>query len=382
MQSVLQRTWWAASATAGWRWAVCVLLAAGLLSQPAASRAADDATARQEMVKVLRLLETNIRANGEKLKSWSAKGELIEGRRGREGEAPWMESTVRIHFECDLLGDRLYTIYETIKTPAPLELRYSTLAPSTKQYEIRERHILTSEAWIKAHPAPDPADESARRMGRRKGVDSVFRRARREAESYMTYSTVIEPRRLLCESGDMTFARGLKLWADAIEGSKPLPLEVSTSATPEGTMYVLSQAYRSGDERSEPTLFVETTYDSASGYLPTRQVMQGPQAAPISEQEWAYEEVSGVFVPFSYRLVKFVDDGSGGRSLSREFTFDEIIVNEPIDEQWFGWSRLGLVEGDQIRDDVDGKVYRFTQGQPVLDETPDTRSPLTAPPSK
>ncbi|MFV0444818.1 MAG: hypothetical protein ACK5Q5_14695 [Planctomycetaceae bacterium] len=328
--------------------------------------AADDAPARAKMVATLRKLAADIQANGNRLKTWSAKGELIEGRPGREGELPWVERKVRVHFERDLVGDRLFTIYETLSAPPPVEFTAPSGDRTRIHYELVERHVVAGNDWIKATPAPTEERPGSLPLARGPGVNSAWRRTRQEAERFMTFSSVIEPRQLLlCYSGNRTFDDGLTGSADWIEKGNKLPLEIKQTPVGDGLLYTLRQSYRQGDATSEISLIVETTYDSLFRHMPVHRVRMTPEGVVLDEDDWAYESVADVLVPFSYRRVKYRSDEVHTKELSREFTFDEIHINEPIDEAWFGWSRLGLVEGDQICDEVEGTLYRFTKGEPA-----------------
>lgn len=338
-----------------------------------------DQQAGSSRVPVIRMLEAQLRSNYDRVSTWSATCELKDGafrnsipRLSVSGDGEiqtvvrrgnfWVERQVVNIFYVDCRANKLFTTYEVVGDTR-LSDRDTRKVEEFQEVPLRRRHVITGEEWIQGTPAPDDTTaKSSIQIERGKGVNSAVRKLAEESEAFKTYSMVIDPRKFFTISRDMTFADAMKVNADWLESGKSLPLQIKETTLASGIAYVLRQEFRLGDAESEPPTVTETTFDSSVGYQPTRVVESAPKGFVMREREWRYELVSEAYVPTWYRLVKYFDDGSGGVEISREFSMRDVRVNEPVDEDWFSLNRLGLIEGDQLRDDVAGTTQRYSEG--------------------
>ena len=332
-----------------------------------------------ERLGTLHLLEAQNRANQERLTDFSGTYELTDGARRASvqvvTESPdgtfqlqelrgdfWVERKVMVNIALDALENKLFTTYESYGKAKLTNLETGEVE-EVDEVPLRERHVITGEHWIKSTPAPanDEVDMLIPIISRGKGVNSAIRVISEESNPFKTFSTVIDPRRFLTFSGDMTFADHLQSSADWLSSGKDLPAILEEIPDP-GHGYIVRQEFRlGGAESKESPTVVETTYQEKSGYLPVHFLETNPSGNKVLERSWKYEEVSGVYIPAHYLLVKHSGEGTDAKVISREFRIVDVHVNEGIPDETFGWAKLGLVECDQVQDRIAGTTFRFSQ---------------------
>lgn len=343
---------------------------------------AEEAAKVDPRLATLRRIETHLHQNDDKISTWSAKGELIEGSMrdsvpnsvesdqtgdAKPPEKSWEEREVSIEFHLDRKANKLFTTYETIADTQVLD-------PEDRKPGqpfvgmIRQRHLITADAWLQVTPAPDESEvQPIMRMARGEGYNSGYRKpvSSGEQEKQAQFSSVIDPLRFFVESGDTTYGNALRRQANALQIGKNLSLRITEENSATATSYTLRQEYRTGDSQSEPPLVVETTFSSAFGYLPTRATMTSPKGFLMTENEWRYERISDVDVPVWFKHVRYSESVLKLVDSCREITMRDIHINEPIAPQCFTLQKLGLIEGDQVRDEIDGRIQRFRNGKLV-----------------
>lgn len=77
---------------------------------------------------------------------------------------------------------------------------------------------------------------------------------------------------------------------------------------------------------------------------------------------WEYEDVSGVPFPVLFTQTFYEPGATDSVELKRQLRLKSVVLNEPIDPEYFGWNRLGLVEGDQAVDLIRGTKLRYHNG--------------------
>lgn len=331
-----------------------------------------------ERVAILRTLAAELQSNHEQIQGFSADYALTD--------TAWKKSNAAIEsaseqetgsgrddlrvmrkiagsFHVDMNRDRLFTSYVPVGMTEVKNLR-SGKTQQVNEASLTQRHILSGDEWIKAKPALRAGGHPAE-LERGKVLNSAIIRNRQEVDQYMTYSTVVDPRVLWCESGTMTFHRALKLNLEWLERGNDFPLTITHESVAGDEFVVLSQEYRMSENQQEAPTVVKTTFSKSSGFQPTRMVTLSPEGNTQLERTWSYIKVDGLYFPSSYKLTKWTDDESGKKELEREFQFSNIRINQRVEERRFGWGMLGLSEGDQIRGDINGQVYRMHDGKPI-----------------
>ncbi len=343
---------------------------------------AEETAQNDPRLPTLRLIETHLQQNYDKILTWSAKGELIDGSMrdsdptleepNQPGDAKfpeksWEEREVSIEFHLDRKANQLFTTYETIADTQVLDPE-DRVPGKTFVGMIIDRNLLTADEWLQVHPDPGESEKQPiMRMARGEGVNSGYRRARAvaEQETRSPSFNVIDPMHFFVYSGNRTYADGLRGCADALQVGMTSPLRITEEKSATGTSYTLRQEYRTGDSQSESPLVVITTFDSACGYLPTRATMTSPKGFLIQETQWRYEQVSDVYVPVWFQYSRYSESALKLVDSSREITMREIQINKPIDPKCFSLQKLGLIEGDQVRDEINRRIQRFQNGKLV-----------------
>jgi len=338
-------------------------------------------------VAALRMIEAKLRANYEQIATWSGTYELkdesfqpsypkmpegppklpdAQTKPGGSGIAVehgnfWMERKVLVRYAVDMKEDRLFTTFEVVGPTTLLNLdTKQTMEAHTLPH--RERHVLTGEHWMKSTPASGPQDVGPS-FARGKGTDSATRRAAMEVGPYKTYSSVVDPRELFCVSGK-PFYRVLGVNAEWLEAGKPLWMELVERPTQAGVQYTLRQEFRPKSDLKQPASVAEFVFDPAAGYHVISSRSIRPSGMVDEEREWEYTLISGVYIPKRHHLKKYKRD-SKELALERDLRLVDAKINEPLDKDVFTWGSLGLQEGDQIRDEIEGKTLRFQHGAPV-----------------
>ena len=352
---------------------------------------------------IIRMIEGEIRANYERLASWSgsyaledgayrtemrqiqprvgddaARGELLgTTRKGRW----WEVRHVVVQFDLDMRKNNLATTYEVVGDAAVTDLA-SGVTEIWGQVPLRQRHLITVDEWIECIPAEPPGAAPRFQIARGKGINSAVRRGAAESKRFARYSSVIDPRAFFAYSGSMSFADALKSSADWLKAGKSLALRIEEVRSTSHAGYRLVQEYRvRPDDLSEQPTVVETTFNVDAGYNPSRLVERSPSGIATLDRTWRYTHVSGVYIPSHYRLDKYFDDDTQQRELSRDFTLNNCEVNGQIGAASFSLDRLGLVQGDQLRDDLAGSVMRYDNGEvvPVSQYAGDDNTAVTTP---
>ncbi len=340
---------------------------------------AAEAVQNDPLLATLRRIATHLQLNYDKISTWSANGELFEGsmrdsdpnavKSNQAGDAKppersWEEREVSIEFHLDRKAKKLFTTYETVAdTQVDVPEDRNLEQPFVELVVMR--HLITADEWLQVTPAPDEPDEQPlARMARGAGRNSGYRRTATQAKGRPS-SNLIDPLSFFNYSGDKTYAAGLRHRADALQIGKDLPLRITEQKTAAGTHYILRQEYRTGDSQSESPLVVVTTFDSSLGYQPIRYVYTSPEGFLMTEHEWRYERISDVYVPVWFKHVRYSESALKLAVHSREVTMRDIRINEPIAPECFGLQKLGLMEGDQVRDEINGRIQRFQNGKLV-----------------
>jgi len=356
-------------------------LACGILVLCQPVTAGETEAPTSERTAILRMLAAELQSNYEQIESFSADYALTD--------TVWKQSNAAIEsdseqetgvgrddlrvmrkiagsFHVDMNRDRLFTSYVPVGMTELKNLR-SGKTQQIHEASLNQRHIVRGGEWIKATPGLRASGHPAE-LEQGEVLNSAIIRNRQEVDQYMTYSTVVDPRILWCESGTMTFHRALKLNLEWLERGNDLPLTITHGGVAGDEFVVLSQEYRLSESQEEAPTVVKTTFSEASGFQPTRMVALSPEGNTQLERTWSYIKVDGLYFPSSYKLTKWTDDESGNKELERDFQFSNIRVNQRVEERRFGWGMLGLSEGDQIRDDINGQVYRMHDGKPIRAE--------------
>ncbi len=329
---------------------------------PAASLIEDARRNKKRYVATMRMLEAKLRANYEKIKTWSGTYELKEGQ-GERSSKLWTARKVLVRYAIDVRNDRLFTNYEAPTTEDVTNLETKKTRQVQMPFPFRERYVLTKEHWLTSTPAPEK-NATRLRLTRGKGVNSAFRRNPKEADGYLDYSSVVDPRRFYGESR-ITFWDSLRMDADWLAAGKPLPMKIIENRSKSGVIYSRIQEFRpSGAEGKEDPTVMVSLFDPAVGYQVTSVRLTGPNGNTEREAEWKYAQVSGVYIPQRYHLRKY-DLESGKLELEREFTSVDLKLNQPIDEDQFDWHALGLQEGDQILDQIENATFRYHEGKVI-----------------
>jgi len=77
--------------------------------------------------------------------------------------------------------------------------------------------------------------------------------------------------------------------------------------------------------------------------------------------EFQYEQLSGVWVPKSYKYKNITDKqkGAGAKRTTRTIRWSNSVVNVPFEEDEFALEKLGVKPGDDIHDHITGKRYKY-----------------------
>ena len=329
---------------------------------------------KQRYVATMRMLEAKLRANYEQIKTWSGTYELKEGHRDwpADGLPPRERGSFLVtrkfleRYAIDVRQNRLFTTCEEARTKTATNMGTKKVTEVRVPFPLTERYIVTGDHWLESTPAPEKAEEveTGLRLGRGKGIDSAYRRKPGEARQYMWWSSVVDPRGLFCESG-IPFWKCLDLDSDWLEADKSLPMKISESRSKSGVIFSLTQEFRPGGAESKATPdVVVSLFDSETGYQVTSVRSTGPNGKPLRDAEWKYARVSGVYIPQRFHFRSYNRE-SGELEMEREFTMVDAKLNEPIAEDQFGWHALGLLEGDQILDEIDHATFRYHDGKVI-----------------
>ena len=351
-------------------------------SSPGHACQAEEAAPDDPRLATLRLIETHLQQNYDKISTWSATGELIDGSMrvsaphlvdpnqtgdAKPPEKSWEEREVSIEFHLDRKANKLFTTYETV-ADTQVDVPEDRKPGQTSVGMTIQRHLITADEWLQVHPAPDESDEQPLlRMARGEGDNSGYRKPRAEVEraKQNSLTSVIDPLHFFVESGGTTYGDALRRRANALQVGKKSPLKITEEKSSAGISYTLRQEYRTGGGPSESPLVVITTFDSAFGYLPTRATMTSPKGFLMTGHEWRYERISDAYVPVWFKYVRYSETLLKLVDSSREITMRDIHVNEPIAPECFTLQKLGLIEGDQVRDEINGRIQRFQKGKLV-----------------
>lgn len=343
---------------------------------------AADASADADLA-VVRLLEAHLRANLDGIRRWSGSFDLTDGQRRtsiqslspdvttmgpeslvtRSGDF-WEERHVLVRFAVDLEGDALFTTYEVVG-PTRLIDRARGTTEDVEVFPVRKRFVVTGDHWLQADAAPDPSSTEASQK-RGAGINSGVRSLSEESQRYTGYSWVVDPREMFYVSGRTTFADAMKLTGRVIEAGKKGRVTIRKAEGPGGDIYTLRQEFRADPaNESERPAILETTFDPASGYNPTRSVAIRPDGSTERDRTWAYTAQAGLFIPAEYGVTAYAEGAPTDPFIVRRYRLRDSDVNEAIDEKVFTWDSLGLTEGDQIHDKITGETLRFSAGRVI-----------------
>ena len=347
-----------------------------------------------QYIAVMQMLEAKLHSSQDQLVSWSGTYSLSEQTRlpsvytikhpagAAAGTAPavevirgdfWQSRVMLIRFTVDLRKNMLLTTYEQVGQPVIKNLRTGEIE-TIEVVPVRVRHMVTTEHWIEAKPAPDTTDVLPLVFARGAGVNSATRKAPEKVE--LVGGTIVDPRQFFIVGGLLPSTR-LRMYITALEKGDATPCEIIETSSPLGTVYTVRQENRAGGPNSkEKATVLETTYDPAADYQVSSFKRSTAHGFVDEEAQTSFTTIAGILIPKSYHWKRNREDGQPFSE--REFTLSDAKVNEPVNEEMFSWTSLGLQEGDQIQDEIGGAVLRYHEGNVVPAEQYVDRSLRTA----
>ena len=325
---------------------------------------------------VMRMLEANLQANYEKIRTWTGTLELqqkvpvdsfLMPKIDAEGKVTavqmdgrfLVESKCLVRFSLNIPENQLASSYCVVgvTTYTNLDTNEVYEAPHTTGLSD-EHHVLTAEHWLKSLRHPESNDED---MRLREGKHLATRRPPKDSRYVIDYATLIDPRRFMGH-GATPFWRIIRSTADWLEKGHTTPLEIIELPSTGGASYRLIEEYRTnGPESAEKPTVVEHVYSESVGFNPVSSKEVLPSGATLKEVAWEYMVVSGIHIPKKYHL-RIFKKNSDAICMDRIYSLTETEVNVPLDERTFTWDSLGLVEADQIDDKIQDKQFRVQNG--------------------
>jgi len=332
---------------------------------------------------LLRMLEAKLRANYERIETWSGtyrlktKTQVHSIPNVRDADSAdesaareirrkpgqfLMERQVLVRYAVDMRQNRLFTTYEAVGPD-----RYTNLQTGTTQLiefiPVRRRHIITSEHWIRS--IPSSADRNVGpKLASGPGISSAVRRHPEGSERFMVFSLIVDPRRLFGVGKTLFFDR-LGLYVAALDRGSPCPIDIIEEPSETGVIYTLRGEYRmGGPESKEEPIIVEFVFHPSVDYNVVLRKTIGVGGNAEEVEEWEYGLFSGIHLPTRHLLTKYRPD-SNDLWLRRELVSLDTHVNEPLADGVFTWNSAGLQDGDEIKDAIEGKVFRYKNGELV-----------------
>ena len=105
--------------------------------------------------------------------------------------------------------------------------------------------------------------------------------------------------------------------------------------------------------------------EGEKAFNPTYIELRNDSGQIISITTREFIEIEGIFLPSKEHLIQFGNDGC----LQREARtiLSDMQVNKPLPEETFSLNNLGLQDGDEFKDEIQGKKYTVKAGQLVED---------------
>jgi len=132
-------------------------------------------------------------------------------------------------------------------------------------------------------------------------------------------------------------------------------LKVEEQKDGDVTRYLVRQPAKIAPETYR---FLKMVFCSENGFNIVSYELADSNGKLLRRLTWAYELVSGVYLPQKTTEERF-ERTNGGLSYYIEGTFRNLQINQPIPEETFSYKNLGLKNGDKFIDKIGGKEYTY-----------------------
>lgn len=338
--------------------------------------------ARDERIKTLGFLQTQLKANFEKIQTWSGeyygrqeqkltpsfvKGLFAGGPSKDGGQGLFQEFVVGTKFVIDMSGNRIFRErdVETMRF-LTIDGRKPVVIPRTGPVEART--IVTDEHYIWFRPSeriitrvelPDDPRARDKQAARRDPV----------SETVSEKGDLFNPRELFALSNPRGNAAGeLNVYIRSLKGeggpeeqtAMESKLVVDRAEQQDRTWYRVR--YPATADVVFTSIFL-----SSAGYNPVLVTVSSDLAGEhtTSIKRWAWASVDGIFVPsaFSFYFRSHPDDRDYQNVL--ELSLRDCQLNQKLSPDQFTYRALGMKEGALVLDKIDKVVYMMENGDPV-----------------
>ena len=105
-------------------------------------------------------------------------------------------------------------------------------------------------------------------------------------------------------------------------------------------------------------------WSEISGFMPLCDILTKVSGETVQLQRVKWETVNSVYLPVETLYVRYSKNGEVEHS--QRMTISNIKANEPIDSSVFTLKSLDLAEGAMIVNNIQKKIYRYQNGEPVF----------------
>ena len=335
-------------------------------------------------VDIFEMIETQTKANYEKISSWQGKMDILEkddhygdnaskttfiDQDSPAAKSKHIRRTVAapVDFACDLIDDKLYSNFEPQMKYKAVDLNLNAPTIETVGY-TRIRSIVTSEEYMHYEPdlrfAPEdslilsggvtgkaayrePPENAKDRFG---GNIRDPRRYFNYKENEKIWLTLSNQRNNLVNMGNVTIA------------SQP-HVSIAETDLNGHKQYHISTVYRTSLDDENEHVIIQVVVDSSVDYnvISYTAIQRGITRISVN---LTYEKIGDIFVPKTYS--KTVLDSEGKRVFDSQVTLTNSIINEPIPEKTFTYENLGLENDVRFVDTIKKLEYWYRNGELVL----------------
>ena len=262
-----------------------------------------------------------------------------------------------IEFAIDLKGDRLYTSCQP--TGARMLIERATLRTAVAQGlappEIRA--IITVDGYVYADPnAQHGAFMGFPEMGAGP-TRAAFREPRSNADAER-YGMIVDPRKLF--QGTIPYADEIDAIRHLVESPENNPRTIALKRV-KGADFerytIIVTATLEGTWRSCTTIV-----DSRIGFNVVIENFEAEGAGTTQSKTMNYGRVGEVFVPAEV-VLSLPSKQKDQWSFQRTLILEKAAVDFPLEDDMFGYARLGLGEGDRVLDRIEGSGYVLKSGR-------------------
>jgi hypothetical protein len=334
-------------------------------------------------IEILQAIETQTKANYEKIGSWQGEISIVEEdhhygsnaavRMFIDKDSPAANSqhicrkiTANTEFAIDIVGDKLYCSFEPFVQCKAIDLNLNAPTIESVQYS-RIISIVTPEEYIDYRPDHDygpiggllnssesigkvafrlPAGKAERKRGDIRDPRLFFN----YGDSKKIWETLSSTRKNIQEYGILIIAGypSTKIEETHVVNSK---------------RYKITNVYHTSQNNESDYRKITIVVDSEVDFNVVEVALTDPYGIARVSIKATYEKIGDVFVHKTFN--KITRDNEGRTKFNSQITFINSIINELIPEETFTYKNLGMENSSRFIDNIN-KVEYFYQNKELI----------------